>query len=274
MSLTFRLKGNFDSLEPEAALLWEAGCQGIVEEGDELVAYFAEHIELPLPGHWQEREDQDWIAAYYAALQPIVLEKLIIAPSHIDSAALSPTPEQRLLRLDPGMAFGSGHHATTYLALQALEHLDLSGKRVLDVGAGSGILAIAADALGAAQAQGCDIDPQTLRVAQENAQHNASKAEFRLGSLDADSPAHSADILLANLYAELHVQLAPHYAQVLPSGGLLLATGILAERLPMVTEALEPFFSMEAISHIDSTAPQTIGSDRDDVWRLIRARRY
>lgn len=249
------MQGSLEGLEAETALLWAWGCEGIVEEGDEVVAYFSEAVELPLPGHWESVDETDWVAAYYAELQPVVLERLIVAPTHCEVAT---TPGQRVIRLDPGLAFGTGHHETTRLALSALSGLELSNKRVLDVGTGSGILAIAADLSGACEAVGLDIDPATLSVAEENRALNRSRAFFAVGTLDSTFAAKSVDVLVANLYAELHVTLLPDYARVLAPGGVLLITGILGERLESVLEALPPHFA-------------DASTEKDGEWTLVRA---
>ena len=243
MSAAFRLRGDLEELEAETALLWDAGCTGVAQEGGEVVAYFPAPIDLPLPGRWEEVEETDWLARYYDELEPVVLDRLIVAPTHRE---VTPAPHQRVLWLDPGMAFGTGHHETTRLALRALQSLDLAGKRVLDVGAGSGILAIAADLLGAAEALGLDNDPLTLPVAEENGARNDSKASFKLGTLDETVLPASADILVANLYAELHADLAPAYMRVLSPNGYLLVTGILEDRLPLVEAALTLHFDLLA----------------------------
>ena len=239
MSVSFRTKGDLEGLE--TTLLWDAGCTGVAQEGGEVVAYFPAPVALPLPGRWEEVEETDWPARYYAELEPVVLDRLIVAPTHRE---VTPEPRQRVLWLDPGMAFGTGHHETTRLALRALQSLDLAGMRVLDVGAGSGILAIAADLLGAEEALGLDNDPLTLPVAEENGARNGSKATFKLGTLDETVPPASADVVVANLYAELHADLTPAYARVLSLEGHLFITGILEDRLPLVEAALVLHFEL------------------------------
>lgn len=254
MSAAFRLSGSFESHDAETALLWAAGCVGIEEREGALIAYFDRPTELPLDGAWQEVDEVDWLARYYAELAPVRVGRLVVSPTHCSPET---GPEDRLLWLDPGMAFGTGHHVTTRLALGALEALDLAEKAVLDVGAGSGILAIAADLLGAGSALGIDIDPQTLPVAQSNRALNRSRARFAVGVL-SDRADASADVLVANLFAELHAELAPQYRRVLRPGGVLLATGILGERLGLVLEALGAFFATE--------------SRLEDGWALVKAR--
>ncbi len=235
MSVAFRFTGALES--PETALLWELGCTGAAQEGREVVAHFGsvpdDLSDFPVGGRWEAADDKDWVADYYKALVPVAVGRLVIAPTHRQVTLCA---GQRALWLDPGMAFGSGHHETTFLALEALEHADLRGKRVLDVGSGSGILAIAADLLGAHEAFGIDIDPQTVPVAEANAALNLSRARFAVGT--SSEVVHPTDIIVANLYAELHAELAPEYKRTLQPGGELFATGILAARGGVAREGL------------------------------------
>ncbi len=241
--------------DPDAALLWDYGCTGILEADGELVAYFPAPVALPFAGTWETVGDTDWVAEYHRTLLPLPIGRLVVVPTHHSVTLRAP---QRPLWLDPGMAFGSGHHETTYLALEALEQTPLRSLRILDVGAGSGVLAIAADLLGAADAEGLDIDPETVPVAEANAALNFSRAHFSVGTLD-DTPA-PADVIVANLFAELHAELAPAYLKALKPGGLLLVTGILAEREYVARDALTELFG-----DLDTTTKNE--------WSLFRGRK-
>jgi len=243
MSEAFRIKGQLETLETNLDSLWNLGCEGVWQDGDEVVAYFSERLDLPLEGSWERVDDETYVERYYADLKPVYLDKLVVAPTHKE---VSLRAGQKPLWLDPGMAFGTGHHETTKLALQALESIDLFKKDVLDIGAGSGILAIAADLLGAARAHGVDNDPETLAVAQENCVLNGSRATFAVGTVQ-DVPSDSADVIAANLFAELHVQLAAEYHRVLRGGGWLFVTGIMNEKLEAVLEALTPQFEIDRV---------------------------
>lgn len=237
MSAAFRFKGDLET-DPDLGLLWDVGCEALWQDGGEVVAYFPEKRDLPLEGNWESVATDDYLERYYTELEPVYLETLVVTPTHTE---VSLRAGQKALWLDPGMAFGTGHHETTKLALEALEGLDLFGKEVLDVGAGSGILAIAADALGAARAHGVDNDPDTLIVAEENRRLNRSTATFSVGTVE-DSAASSYDVIVANLFAELHVQLLSEYRRVLRPGGLLIVTGIMREKLAQVETALKTEF--------------------------------
>ncbi|MEX2534744.1 MAG: 50S ribosomal protein L11 methyltransferase [Trueperaceae bacterium] len=235
----FRVRARLGLEGREAAIMWEHGCRGVVDDGDELVGYFDRQTSLPLEGHWLELAEDDYLERYYRELDCVVVEPLVIAPTHREASL---TAGQKPLWIDPGMAFGTGHHETTRLALEALAGLDLAGKSVLDVGAGSGILAIAADLLGAAAARGIDIDADTVPIARENARLNRSRALFSHSSITREDMAH---VIVANLHAELHVELAPSYGASLPPGGQLYVTGILTERIAMVEQALQGQFELQ-----------------------------
>lgn len=243
MSEAFRIKGTIETLETQIDTLWASGCEGVWQDDDEVVAYFAERLDLPLDGRWESVRDDAYVERYYADLKPVYLDKLVVAPTHTEVLLKA---GQKPLWLDPGMAFGTGHHETTKLALQALESIDLFGKDVLDVGAGSGILAIAADLLGAAKAHGFDNDPETLAVAEENRVLNRSRATFAIGTVQDEASA-SADVVAANLFAELHVQLISEYGRVLRPNGWLFVTGIMNEKLERVLAALTPQFKVDRI---------------------------
>lgn len=215
---------------PVAVALWEAGAQAVALEGADLVGYFLAEVELHGSvdwGRWEQVDERDHVAAYHRGLQAVSAGPLVVAPTHRE---LTLAPGQQVVWLDPGMAFGTGHHPTTLMALQALGALDLHGAEVLDVGAGSGVLAIAADRLGAARAWGMDIDPATVEVARANARLNHARASFEAGAFGEVPVPRPVDLLVANLYAELHLRLLPGYLGVLRPGGRALLTGIYQER--------------------------------------------
>lgn len=235
----FRLRGSYGADSPEVARLFDRGALGTAEQqgdgGPELVAYFAQRVELELDGRWEEVPDVDYVADYRAGLKPVTEGKLVVAPSHRRPRL---SLGQQVVWLDPGAAFGTGHHETTGMALRALSELELVRASVLDVGSGSGILAIAADRLGAAHALGVDIDPATVEVARANARLNRSRARFLAGSLDHPEVPRRVDVIVANLYAELHIELMPAYLRLLEPGGRLLLTGILTQLQGNVERAL------------------------------------
>jgi ribosomal protein L11 methyltransferase len=183
--------------------------------------------------------ETDWAEAWKAYFPVMrVGRRLVIRPTWREH---TPAPEDVVLALDPGMAFGTGLHPTTRLCLAALEPLAddgrLDGARILDVGCGSGILAIAALKLGAADALGIDTDPIAIQATTENAVRNglARSLTARHGTLP--TAAGPFDVVLANLVAGvLTAVAAPLRDEVLP-GGTLLASGIFADREAEVIEA-------------------------------------
>ena len=253
--LVYRLSGTLDD-EDLTAALWEAGADGLEERQGFLRAYFSEQLPLDhLPelagGEWLTEPDRDWQADWKLGLEPVRAGRITVVPSWLVQDV---EPGQLTLIIEPGMAFGTGHHATTRMAIEALSSLDLQGRRVLDVGSGSGVLAIAASLLGAERALGLDIDPLTIPVAFENAELNrftrtasglknavGGLLDFAQGTLEGENYEESEryGVLVANLYAELHDLLAADYREALQAGGPLILTGILEGKLELVREALE-----------------------------------
>lgn len=235
------MPGPLDHESPTLARLFALGATGVAEEagerGPETVAYFPDERPLDVEGRWESVDEVDHVRAYRAGLRPVRIGPLVVSPTHRRPSLRA---GEQVVWLDPATAFGTGHHETTRLALGALTELDLSGRSLLDVGAGSGILAIAADRLGAASALGVDIDAATVPVARANAALNRSRARFLAGSLDHPELPRCFDVIVANLYAEVHVTLMPAYLERLAAGGRLLLTGVLARLAPLVEAALPP----------------------------------
>ncbi|MBA2666368.1 MAG: 50S ribosomal protein L11 methyltransferase [Trueperaceae bacterium] len=238
--------------------LWDAGARAVAEDGDDLVAYFeAPTRSVPEGGTWERVDDRDYVSEYFAGLVAVSVGPLVIAPTH---RSVTLDAGQRVLWLDPGMAFGTGHHETTRLVLEIMGEIPLAGARVLDIGAGSGVLAIAADLLGAAEANGIDIDADTIAVARANAALNRSRARFTCGAFDAAEVDGTYDVVVANLIAEAHVDLMSSYARVLRPHAVLVLSGIVDERVDMVEDAVQ--------------APLTlIDRRRDGVWWALRLAR-
>jgi ribosomal protein L11 methyltransferase len=183
--------------------------------------------------------EQDWVRATQAQFSPIAVSpRLWIVPTWHD------TPDSTAIniRLDPGLAFGTGSHPTTHLCLEWLDRHLYSGASVLDYGCGSGILAIAAKKLGAGPTSGIDIDPQAVTAARYNAQINDVQADFA----DAGNPASApVDIVIANILTNPLKTLAPLLAgQVRPAGDLVLS-GILAEQAGDVCTVYAPWFDFQ-----------------------------
>lgn len=181
-------------------------------------------------------QQEDWESSWKQYYHPIEIgRRLAVAPSW---EAYSST--RTTLRLDPGMAFGTGTHETTYLCLEALDERIQGGERVLDIGTGSGILAVAALLLGAQSALGIDIDPMAVRTAGENAQRNGVQDRLivKVGDL-ASAASGTYDIITANIVADAIIRLAPQVPQLLAEDGVFIASGIITEREEQVAEALQ-----------------------------------
>lgn len=173
---------------------------------------------------FREVADQDWTRAWLDTYQPMRFgRRLWIYPWNVEAAEDADTV---IVRLDPGLAFGSGTHPTTALCLDWLDGADLVSKTVIDYGCGSGVLAIAALKLGAAHAIGVDNDVQAIAASRDNAQRNGVGARLDL-YLAPHSPHIPADILVANILAGPLADLTPQFAQSLKPGGALVLSGIL-----------------------------------------------
>ena len=188
-------------------------------------------------------EDSDWENNWREYYKPIEIgEKLVVVPEWEEIPADGRIP----LRLDPGLIFGTGSHPTTRMCLAALEHYAAPGKRVLDLGCGSGILAIGALNLGCESAVGCDIDPKAPDVACANAALNDIGAErFRVYAGDILSDASMRrtlgggyDIVLANIVSDVIIPLSAIAGAFLAEGGVFITSGIIEGRQDEVAAAL------------------------------------
>jgi len=194
---------------------------------------------LPEP-EWRTVVEKDWSLEWKKHYRPMRIgRRLQIVPSWMDPA---PYARNLVLRLDPGMAFGTGTHPTTQLCLETLEDRIYPGMNVIDLGCGSGILAITAVKLGAGKVLGLDVDPQAIRVARENILLNGveSSIEIRSGSLqELLMEGRSAPLVVANILAAvLQEMLAAGLARTVAPGGCLVLSGILEDQSGAVEEAI------------------------------------
>ena len=181
-------------------------------------------------------DDADWTDAWKRHYVPQRIGRVVIVPSWLVHEA---APDDAVITLDPGMAFGTGLHPTTRACLELLQAVEPMPDRMLDVGAGSGILALAALRLGARSAVGYDTDSLAVTAARDNADRNglADRLEIRHGSLPAVADERFS-LVVANLVAAVLVDLAPRLADHVEPGGVLLAGGIIAPRADEVVGAL------------------------------------
>jgi ribosomal protein L11 methyltransferase len=242
--------------EQAVALLFEAGASGVEERDDSvapmpgsrrpragralLVAFFPDRASAAraareLPGaEVAEVALQDWGEAWKKGLTAFAVGRVFVRPSWIDATAPAGGAE---VVLDPGMAFGTGTHPTTALCLEALDAALAArpGASALDVGTGSGLLAIAARKLGAGRVVATDNDPVAVRVAQENAARNG--VELEVTGAEVSAVAGPFDLVVANILANTLVELAPALAGQVAPGGTLLLSGVLAAQEEQVRRA-------------------------------------
>ena len=213
-----------------------------LEPGDspvETLALIAARMEaagIPYTSETEGVEQEDWQNGWRKYYHPIdVGQRLAVVPSWQDYE----TSRVKLI-LDPGLAFGTGGHETTNLCLEVLDERVRGGERVLDIGTGSGILAIAALKLGAAVAEGVDIDPVVVRTAGENAALNgvADKLTVLVGDL-SDKASGKYDIITANIVANAIMALAPAVPGLMADDAVFIASGIIDSRKDEVIAALE-----------------------------------
>ena len=208
----------------------------------------------------REVPDQDWERVWMADYQPLAFGKrTFIVPWNRELPDTASGEEAAVVRLDPGLAFGSGTHPTTALCLEWLDNLDLAGKAVLDFGSGSGILALAALKLGAAEAVAVDNDPQALLATADNAERNAVADRLQV-YLPADEPVRQYPVVVANILASALAALAEHLALRTEPGGVIALSGILHGQEPELLQIYTQWFDAITIA-------------RQEDWLRISGRR-
>jgi molecular chaperone DnaJ len=174
-------------------------------------------------------DDGDWATRNQAALTAVRVGSIIVSPPW-DPLASEPTPGATTVVIEPGMGFGSAHHATTRMCLKALVNCGVKGRRVLDIGTGSGVLALAAARLGAASVLGIDIDPDALANARSNAGLNGSPSTVRFEEADFRvAPLEAADIVLANLTGAMLTASTARLLELCTADGSLILSGITSD---------------------------------------------
>ena len=189
--------------------------------------------------------DEDWARRSQEGLGPVSVGRIVVAPPWAARIPLPSTVNSEapalVIVIEPSMGFGTGHHATTRLCLAALQAIALEHQVVLDVGTGSGVLAIAADRLGAARAVGIDSDPDAIQSARDNVGLNPEAMRVRFEVIDlAAKPLPVVDVVTANLTGALLIRSAPALLGAVRSGGTLILSGIGAHERDAVCGAFTP----------------------------------
>lgn len=192
---------------------------------------------------WRDVGDQDWTRVWMDDYKPMPFgRRLWVYPSNIEPPV---DGDIVVVRLDPGLAFGTGTHPTTAMCLEWLDGQQLAGKSVLDFGCGSGILAIAALKLGAVRAVGIDNDPQAIVSSHDNAERNGVQADLAV-YLPGEAPVELADVLVANILAGPLGELAPTFAAAVKPGAPFAISGILfGQHEELLTRYAEWFDNLE-----------------------------
>ena len=208
-------------------VLQRHGLLGINERDDVTELYFPRRVDVGIDGEWRPVEDRDWSLAWREGLRPVTVGALTVTPPWEVKGEVKGAGRDVIV-IEPGQAFGTGHHETTASALALLQELHVADREVLDVGTGSGLLAIAAHRLGAARVVAVDTDPVAVEVACANVAVNDAVVDVRLGSVEVAAGAF--DVVLANLDTQTHRALSTQLLARLAPGGALLAGGISRER--------------------------------------------
>ena len=242
-----------DAREAVEYALMEAGALGTETTDTKITAYFPDTpdresvrselfealriYDLPSSSvrdmNLREVENRDWLEEWKKSWQPVEVGRFIIAPPW---TKVTDAPDRIVIRIEPGMAFGTGTHETTRLCLNAIEER-FAGGSFLEVGTGTGILAIAAAKMfPKARVQACDTDAEAIEIARANAEANqVPNIEFRVGSVEETTP--SADLVCANLTADVILKILPALIGV--TCGKLILSGILETQVESILEALD-----------------------------------
>jgi len=188
-------------------------------------------------------EEKDWMEEWKKGFDVLSLSShLWICPSWKSFEA---PKNSFVINMDPGMAFGTGHHSSTRLMAQAMEDqiYEFQSKKTfpicLDVGTGTGVLSIGAALLGAPKVVALDSDPEALEIAEENIERNHLSKTISIERLPLEKIRRKFDLVLANIIAEVHIQLLPFYIKRLNPGGVLLLSGIIQDRVDMIRAKTE-----------------------------------
>lgn len=232
-----------DLSQVELATYFQAQA-GLVELLPELEQKIAQLREFGLdPGKGTvklaELDDDSWADVWKKYYHPVRLTRyLTIVPSW--ESYTPETTDEKVIKLDPGRAFGTGTHPTTKLALQALETVVRGGETMIDVGTGSGVLSIAAKYFGVAQITAYDVDAEAVKAAEENLVLNGMQDAITVGANDLLAGIKTkVELITANILAEIIVPLIPQAYECLKPGGIFITSGIIADKKDLIVSELE-----------------------------------
>ncbi len=254
VDLRWAVRPDEDRVERLLADLDDEHPTAIEDRGDTLRVFFASHA---LRGRAAVRAiafdalvecepvdvpDEDWAARSQAALGPVRIGRIVVTPpAHADDARAGASRDDVIVVIQPSLGFGTGHHASTRLCLRLLQEIDVAGRRVLDAGTGSGVLALTAWRLGAREVVAADSDADAIASARDNLALNGATAAIRLEAADfAEPPAMPAppfDLVVGNLTGAFLVRHAASLAALAAPGGSLILSGILADEESDVARA-------------------------------------
>jgi ribosomal protein L11 methyltransferase len=247
-----------DAVDEISALLFELGAEGVEERDETTLAKSAASGKITLVGAFSTREDADqaileldtalspryeevvgdgWRDAWKEHYKPYAIaEGLVVRPPW---EAYEAKPGEKVLELEPGRAFGTGLHETTRLVVRAIQKYanEVQGKLVIDVGCGSGILALSALVLGAERAIAIDNDPDVIDVTRENAARNGLAERIDASTTDVAALDATAPLVLANIEAHVLIPMAPALIERVEPGGLLFLSGVLVPQTQSVQAA-------------------------------------
>lgn len=253
-----------DLLESLSNRFFELGAQGVEENGAQLIAYFPEADRGPIETQMRDYlhslmelrkeksplaftlttvKDENWTEAYKKYFHAQKLTKLFYLKPLWEPNA--PVPFGMIpIEMEPGQAFGTGLHQSTRLSLRLMEKVtrffpDASKENLLDIGTGTGILAMAAHFLKYKDITAVDNDPLAVEAAQENCDHNHCRRVLVSGDSVADLKA-TYSVVVSNILLETHRELAPHYARLCKKGGYLILAGLLVHQVPDAIKLLKP----------------------------------
>ena len=249
LSLTFAM-GQHDH-EIWQALLSEWPFESFHDEGNQITGYIQDHditeslmefIAEFRGVHFDDYElaqvpDKNWNAVWESSFNPVAVDNFCLIRAEFHAVATD--QYKHVITISPKMAFGTGHHATTFMMLQEMSKTDFKGKKVLDFGCGTGILSIVAAKEGASSVTGVDIQVEAIENSEEHAEMNlvGSVCKFYLGGLEKANEEHY-DVILANINRNVILAHINELASLLNPGGYLLISGIMFDDVEVISQAL------------------------------------